>query len=228
MTGNCFSESTPFFLQYTSAGSEGDGEGGGGWRIEKEKVREARQRQSGRNGKEGANFHNEKVIICGVSVGFSLVSMACQLLARGHCVVPAMHTNSLTKPCPHGLPRLKNVSFTFSLFPLIFPIPSHPAPLPPPLSTPGFVSFFLSPHISLSFFLLHPRDPYGNKEEYTNEWIISTHGIPQRLWHTISANAPSHLFYSYIATSIEASPFSSRAHKHTHTLNPFHQATWMI
>lgn len=46
MTGNCFSESTPFFLQYTRA----SGEMGG---IEKDQVREARQRQSGRNEKEG-------------------------------------------------------------------------------------------------------------------------------------------------------------------------------
>lgn len=45
-----------------------------------------------------ANFHNEKVIICAVSVSFSRESVACQLFARGHCAGAAMHTNSLTPP----------------------------------------------------------------------------------------------------------------------------------
>lgn len=42
MTGNCFSESTPFFLQYMGARG-GDVRG----------RREVRQRQSGRNEKDG-------------------------------------------------------------------------------------------------------------------------------------------------------------------------------
>lgn len=75
--------------------------------------------------------------------------MACQLLARGHCVVPAMHTNSLTKPRPHGLPLLKNVSFTF-------PRSSHlSSPTNPHTRLP--LLRFLS-HISLSFF---PRSIRG-------------------------------------------------------------------
>lgn len=132
-----------------------------------------------------ANFHNEKVIICGVRVSFSLVSVACQLLARGHCVVPAMHTNSLTKPRPHGLPLLKNVSFTF-LLPSHLSNPINPHSLPSPASPPPFFFFFCFSYISLSFSLLHPRDQYGN-EEYTNELypLVGSHKGFGILFHPV-------------------------------------------
>lgn len=51
-----------------------------------------------------------------VLVSFSLVSIACQLLARGHCALPAMHTNSLTKPRPHGLPPSQECQFHLPSF----------------------------------------------------------------------------------------------------------------
>lgn len=123
MTGNCFSESTPFFLQ-CSRGERGDVRN-------RKRAGERSETETEWEEWEGrANFHNEKVIICGVRVSFSLVSVACQLPARGHCVLPAMHTNSLTKPRLRGLPLLKNVSFTF-------PLPSH---LSNPIHSPRFPS----------------------------------------------------------------------------------------
>lgn len=165
MTGNCFSESTPFFLQYTRAS-------GGDVRNRKRAGERSETETEWEEWEGRANFHNEKVIICGVRVSFCLVSVACQLLARGHCEVPAMHTNSLTEPRPqHRLSRLKNVSFTFPLPshlsspinpPIFPPHPPHPASSPP----------FLFPHFFISS-LLHPRDPYDsiiiyNKDIYNN------------------------------------------------------------
>lgn len=119
------------------------------WGIEKKAGERSETETEWEEWEGRANFHNEKVIICGVRASFWLVSVACQLLARGHCEVPAMHTNSLTKPRPHCLSRLKNVSFTF-------PLPSHlSSPINPPSSRPTLhtqlpLLLFFS-HISLSF-----------------------------------------------------------------------------
>lgn len=143
MTGNCFSESTPFFLQ-CSRGERGDVRN-------RKRAGERSETETEWEEWEGrANFHNEKVIICGVRVSFSLVSVACQLPARGHCVLPAMHTNSLTKPRLVAC-HFSRMSLSPSRFPLIFQIPSTPHSLPAPPSTTGFLScFFFSSH----FFIL--------------------------------------------------------------------------
>lgn len=207
MTGNCFSESTPFFLQYTRASGEM-------WGIEKKKAGERSETETEWEEWEGrANFHNEKVIICGVRVSFSLVSVACQLLARGHCVAPAMHTNSLTKPRPRGLPLLKNVSFTF-LLPSHLSNPINPHPHPTPPSTPSVLSSFSTFYSSFTCSI--QGGPIWQGRIY--KWIIYTRGIPHRPWNTIPSSALSHLFYSYIVASIGAAAFSSDAHKHTHTI----------
>lgn len=100
---------------------------------------------------ERTHFHNEKVIICGVSVSFSRVSAACQLLARGHCKPPAMHANSLAEPRPHtACPLRHNVSFTFLLA-------SHH-----------------TNHPSAGLLLFALTFPYGN-QEYTKGLDSGTH-----------------------------------------------------
>lgn len=90
MTGNCFLESTPFFLQYTRAS-------GGDVRNRKRAGKKNKTETEWEEWERRANFHNEKVIICGVRVSFCLVSVVCQLLARGHCEAALMHTNSFNK-----------------------------------------------------------------------------------------------------------------------------------
>jgi len=76
--------------------------------------------------------------------------MACQLLARGHCVVSAMHANSLPKPAWPA----SSQECQFHL-----PVPSTPSPYP--LDTQFFFPTFL--HLF--------NDLYGNNK-HTDELCL--------------------------------------------------------
>lgn len=147
--------------------------------------------------------------------------MACQLLARGHCAVPAMHTNSLTNP--HGLPLLKNVSFTFLLS----------SRLSNPIS-PHYVLAWLSPllffsHVSLSFyffpcFIKETHMVKANIERnYFHLWNPTRKAVE---YDFILCSFSLVLFpFSYINRSL---PFLvSHTRTHTHKRAQFPQPSYM-
>lgn len=157
-----------------------------------------------------ANFHNEKVIICGVSVSFSRVSTACQFLARGHCVVPAMHTNLLTKParpapsqeCQFHLSPLSSLLSdsinTHSLF------THHPASSLP----------FISPHFLIFLYALCGN----NKQSNELNVCVSVCVISKAKEYDFIVPLTCPVFF-FIATSIkDASFFLHLTHRHTQSL----------